>query len=265
VVANPRTCPLCGDTGFVIERRGGLDVAVRCTCRARGRTGALLAASRIPPRYQHCTVEGFEIWSADPGSRNLQTRARRVTREFVDCYPRVELGLLYMGSVGTGKTHLAVAALKELVETKGARGYYANFLELVQQLQMSFDGGASREGILTPVTEADVLVLDELGAGRLTEWVRDLLYYVINSRYMAKKVTLFTTNYLDAPQPPRHGEGVASQRPDGSPGSLAERWQETLADRISERLRSRLFEMSEVVELRGDDYRAHSARGGRRP
>jgi DNA replication protein DnaC len=207
-------------------------------------------------------VDGFEVWSADPGARNLQVQARRRTREFVDCYPRVEQGLLYMGAVGTGKTHLAVAALKELIETKSAKGLYVNFLELVQQLQMSFDAvGPSREEILGPVTSVELLVLDELGAGRLTEWVRDLLYYVINSRYMAGRLTLFTSNYLDSPQPLRGSESLpAASRPSGA----AERWQETLADRISERLRSRLFEMCEVVELRGEDYRARTSRGGRR-
>jgi DNA replication protein DnaC len=199
----------------------------------------------------------------------LQARARRRTTEFIDTYPGVDRGLLYMGNVGTGKTHLAVAALKELVETKGAGGLYVNFLELVQQLQMSLDGGGvSREDILGPVTRVDVLVLDELGGGRLTEWVRDLLYYVINSRYMTKKVTIFTTNYLDSPQPVRNdsttGRGADSHRPSAHLGSGIERWQETLADRISERLRSRLFEMCEVVELRGEDYRARSSNLGQR-
>ncbi len=246
----------------MIERRQGVEVAVRCACRSRGRTAALLAAASIPSRYQHCTIDGFEIWSADPGARNLQVQARRRTREFVDCYPRVEQGLLYMGAVGTGKTHLAVAALRELIETKSAKGQYVNFLELVQQLQMSFDGvGPSREEILAPVTSAELLVLDELGAGRLTEWVRDLLYYVINSRYMAGRLTLFTTNYLDSPPPLRGAESLPAA---SRPGGAAERWQETLADRISERLRSRLFEMCEVVELRGEDYRARTSRGGRR-
>ncbi len=265
MVANARTCQKCGDTGFVIERQGGVEVAVRCQCRTGGKAQALLAAARIPPRYQHGTVEGFESWSSDPGSRNRQVQAKRRTREFIDCYPRVERGLLYMGSVGTGKTHLAVAALAELIQTKGARGFYANFLELVQQLQMAFDGGgASREEILTPVTEAEVLVLDELGAGRLTEWVRDLLYYVINSRYMAKRATVFTTNFLDAPQPPKAVGGAGAYGPASASGPASDRWQETLADRISERLRSRLFEMCEVVELRGEDYRARSSRAGRR-
>jgi DNA replication protein DnaC len=262
VLTSVGTCLNCGGTGFTIEQRDGVEVAVRCACRRDRKVEGLLAAARIPARYKHCTVENFEVWSQDKASNNLQAKAKRRTREFIDCYPKVERGLLYMGNVGTGKTHLAVAALQELILTKGAQGVYSNFLELVQELQMSFDGsGASREEILGPVTEADVLVLDELGAGRLTEWVRDLLYYVINSRYMANRVTIFTTNYLDFPQPARGvargGDSSASYQPQDAPS--AERGQETLADRISERLRSRLFEMCDVIELRGEDYRARSS------
>ena len=267
VLASVPACPNCGGTGFTIERRDGVEVAVRCACRSNRRADALLVAARIPPRYQHCTVEAFEIWNPDdPTLRQAKTR----TREFIDCYPKVEKGLLYMGNIGTGKTHLAVAALKEMIATKGAAGLYANFLELVQQLQMAFDGGgASREDILAPVTEADVLVLDELGAGRLTEWVRDLRYYVINSRYMANRVTIFTTNSLDSPQPPRGaargGDAAGGYRGASGEAAAGDRWQETLADRISERLRSRLHEMCDVVKLYGEDFRARpNQRLGRR-
>jgi DNA replication protein DnaC len=262
-------CPECRDTGFRIEERDGLQLAVRCGCRRSKNGDALLRASRIPPRYLHCTVESFEIWEPAPHD-HLQRKAKRCTREFIDCYPAVDKGLLFMGNVGTGKTHLAVAALQELTRSKGVRGLYVNSLDLVQQLQISFDGsGPGREAILAPVTDADVLVLDELGAGRLTEWVRDLLYYVINSRYMARRVTLCTTNYLDGP-PTALRKGaleLAGQPPvdAGEPGG-AGLAQESLADRISARLRSRLYEMCDVIELRGDDYRARRlASPGRRP
>ncbi len=262
---------MCRGTGFAIEERDGREVAVRCSCRRAAAPGAHVAAARVPSRYVHCSIDGFEVWSHDQFSRNLQVLAKRRTREFVDCYPGVERGLLFMGSVGAGKTHLAVAALSELAATKGVRGLYVNAVQLVQELQLSFDGtGPSREVILAPVTDTELLVLDELGAGRLTEWVRDLLYYVINARYMAQRVTIFTTNYLDSsrsPGEPAPGPGAVA--PDGamaSPRASLAAYGETLADRITERLRSRLHEMADVIELRGEDYRARgSGRGGRRP
>jgi len=269
VTDRPTECPECRDTGFRIEERDGLHLAVRCGCRRTKNNDALLRASRIPPRYMHCAVESFEIWEPAPHD-HLQRKAKRCTREFIDCYPAVDKGLLFMGNVGTGKTHLAVAALQELTRSKGVRGLYVNALDLVQQLQMSFDGtGPGREALLAPVTDADLLVLDELGAGKLSEWVRDLLYYVINSRYMAKRVTVCTTNYLDGPQPSVHRGPMelGSQGPtDAADLGGTGYGQESLADRISARLRSRLYEMCEVIELRGEDYRAHRlAAPGRRP
>ncbi len=260
-----RFCPVCGGTGFAIEIREGTEVAVRCSCRRARSPESLMTAARIPPRYEHCSIESFEIWSTDPGMQNTQSQAKRRTREFVDCYPGVERGLLFMGNIGTGKTHLAVAALKELVGTKGVRGLYVNAVELVQELQMSFDGGgSSREEILGPVTETELVVLDELGAGRLTEWVQDLLYYLINSRYMNKRITIVTTNYLDASRAPEHGPGSDATVAAGRPRSLA--YDETLSDRISARLRSRLYEMADVIDLRGDDYRTRrNSHPGRRP
>jgi DNA replication protein DnaC len=88
--------------------------------------------------------------------------------------------------------------------------------------------------VLAPVFEAEVLVLDELGASKPTDWVRDMMMQIINMRYNGKKLTIFTTNYLDEPSTKR---------------------EETLEDRIGVRLRSRLFEMCRTVLVDGDDYR----------
>ncbi len=151
---------------------------------------------------------------------------------------------------------LAVAALRALVVERGVQGLYVNVTELIQQLQMSIDGrGPSREEILQPVIDSEVLVLDELGACRSTEWVLDQLYYVINSRYMRQRLTLVTTNYLDSPQPVRARTARNAEGPKSLPEAV-ERWRETLSDRITDRLRSRLYEMCDSIELRGDDFRS---------
>lgn len=207
-------------------------MAVPCRCRGDRRVAARLRGAAIPPRYADCTLEGFQLWNAkDPTLRQARDRARA----FVDCYPLVDKGLLLTGPAGTGKTHLATAILRELIATKGVQGVYVDMLELIQQLQMSFENPSmTRERILSPVVDAELLVLDELGAGKTTAWVMDLIYYIVNTRYMNKRLTICTTNFKD----------VA-----GNAG------EETLADRVSLRVRSRLFEMCTVIQLRGEDYR----------
>ena len=253
-------CPECGGTGWRIARRDGYEFAERCTtCVGQRDPQKVLRAAGIPERYLHCTVDSFELWDASNPSLG---RAQKLTREFIDEFPARERGLLYYGNSGTGKTHLAVAALRALILEKGVRGYYVNLLELVQRLMMAFDaGGAARQEILDPVVEADVVVLDELGAGKMSPWVLDLLYFVVNSRYMSRRLTLCTTNYKDGPS----GEADVSLDMSANPYRAAIMARETLADRIGVPLRSRLYEMCEEIWLQGRDFRqAKVVRQGRR-
>ena len=228
--ATDAECPECGGTGWVLVERDGVEVARHCRCFEERQRQKLLAGAQIPARYAHCSLDNFELWDRE---NPTLARALRIVQEFVDLYPSAEKGLLLMGPVGTGKTHLAVAALKALITDRGAAGRFVDFTSLVLDIQMTFDGPGTAREILAPLLAADVLVLDELGAGKATPWVMDLLYYLVNSRYLERKVTIFTTNYLDTPK-----------------GNL-----EALADRVSARIRSRLYEMCRRVELRGDDYR----------
>jgi DNA replication protein DnaC len=143
-----------------------------------------------------------------------------------------------MGSVGVGKTHLAVAILRGLIETYGVQGLFYQSGALLKEIQDSYNpiSQTSELKVLAPVFEADVLVLDELGASKPTDWVRDTLMQIINTRYNDKKLTIFTTNYLDE----RRSETDT---------------RETLEERISIPLRSRLYEMCRTVLIEGRDYR----------
>jgi DNA replication protein DnaC len=223
-------CDICGGSGWVTEA-GSLD-ARACSCQAREKTKQRVLSASIPKRYfPHCTLAGFH----DRGNLSLKVAKKRVT-ELVDAWPHVDRGLLLMGGCGSGKTHLAVAAMQEIIKS-GKPGHllFSNFQELVQEIQASFgDSGTSKSEILQPLLEADLLVLDELGSQKPTPFVFDILYYIINSRYNDEKVTVFTTNYLDEPK--AKGE-------------------ERLEDRIGERLRSRLYEMTDRVVIEAADYR----------
>jgi DNA replication protein DnaC len=230
---------------LVMQRKDGRFAAEPCDCRHEVRVTALLERARIPQRYQHCS---FESYTANfPGADPSLANAHRIAHSFVDGFPVTTAGrgLLLTGSIGVGKTHLAVGILHSLVVEKGVRGLFCDYRELLKEIQHSYNPQVltTELEILRPVFEAEVLVLDELGASKPTEWVWDTVAHFLNTRYNDKRTTIITTNYADAPA---GGGGTAAQR--------AAR-DETLGDRIGERMRSRLAEMCVTVQMHGADFR----------
>ncbi len=219
-------CPRCFGSGMEVVPGKG---ARKCECRRQASHTGLIAKVRIPARYADCH---FNTYKASNPSQDL---AFKYSSKLAMDYPAVERGLLLTGSVGVGKTHLAVSILQALTE-RGFNCLFYEFGSLLKEIQDSYNPNTktSELKILAPVLESEILVLDELGASKPTDWVRDTMAHIINSRYNDKKLTIFTTNYPDERKMER---------------------EETLEDRIGIRLRSRLYEMCKAVVISGEDYR----------
>jgi DNA replication protein DnaC len=242
-------CPECGDTGWIVAEADGRRLARRCACHAAKKAVALLDQSRIPRRYQNCSLANFEVHNESHGD------ALKIARQFVKNYPVQDVGLLFLGPCGVGKTHLAVAILRDLISSKKASCLFYDFRDLIWSIQSTFsaDSDLSGSDVLAPVFESQVLVLDELGAKRSSAWVEETIFYIINHRYNTKTLTIFTSNYLDTEeeedkrQPMFRGSSFRDKGP--APA------EESLVSRIGHRLRSRIYEMCKVVPLTGPDYR----------
>lgn len=219
-------CQKCFGTGMeVIPGKG----ARQCDCQKRMSQANPFDRVRVPRRYASCHFNSYEPVTTS------QTNAARFAMRFTQDFPAVDQGLLLTGPVGVGKTHLAVSILKGLTERAGFSCLFYEFGSLLKEIQDSYNSftQTSELSVLSPVLNTDVLVLDELGASKPTDWVRDTMAHIINTRYNDRKHTIFTTNYLDE----RQGN------------------EETLEDRIGIRLRSRLFEMCRTIDIKGADYR----------
>ncbi|WP_263350194.1 ATP-binding protein [Acidicapsa acidisoli] len=245
-------CQECGGAGMVLAvDAAGRRVARVCRCQQAAVSEHKVAAARVPKRYQHCILDSFD--TTFPKADRSLSKALATARGFVKGYP-VETdgkGLLITGSIGVGKTHLAVGILLALVAEKGAQALFYDYRELLKQIQHSYNPqvNSTELDVLKPVFDAEVLVLDELGAQKPTDWVWDTVALILNTRYNDKRTTIITTNYADLP--PAAASLSSTQR------AVRE---ETLGDRIGERMRSRLTEMCVRLEMNGADFRQGVAR-----
>jgi len=255
VTTPTETCPICGGTGWQTIERGKEREAVRCECRVKDRGERLLAAAHIPPRYQHCELANFQCDSDNKDQKSIRD-ARFLAGRFVEEYPTDKTGLLFVGTVGVGKTHLSVGIIRDLIREKGIHSLFCDYRELLKSIQNSYNPSvpATEMEILRPVFDAEVLVLDELGAVRSTEWVFDTVNYILNSRYNDNKTTIITTNFPDKEEQDK----LEDDNPRSYSAADRAARRETLGDRIGERMRSRLHEMCKKVEIEGPDFRLHS-------
>ena len=232
----------------VIDAQGQW-VSRACECQEMEREERRLAAAHIPERYRHYTLDGYE--TAFRGADDSLKRAHLTARKFVEAYPvdTAGKGLLFTGSIGVGKTHLAVGVLRRLVVERGVRGLFCDYRELLKSIQNSYNPQVQTTELelLQPVFAAEVLVLDDLGAQKPNEWVWDTVALILNTRYNDKQTTIITTNYPDLPA----GAGFKADEKGNKPAKN----EDTLGDRIGDRMRSRLAEMCVRVKMEGEDFR----------
>jgi DNA replication protein DnaC len=235
-------CPLCEGTGWKPITQGIDRRVTRCDCQLRSRAQSLLAAARIPRRYEHCELREFD--TRFEGAHPSLGRALLDAKAFVDSYPLETTGLLLIGNIGVGKTHLAVGIIKELILNKGTACLFYDYRELLKQIQNSYNASVQTTEleVLRPVFDTELLVLDELGAVKPTDWVWDTVSLILNTRYNNNRTTIITTNFDDKPAAAVVGARGVSR-------------DETLGDRIGERMRSRLHEMCRIIKLEGSDFR----------
>jgi DNA replication protein DnaC len=241
------TCPICDGVGLVrVVDPAGKWVSRPCECQELQREQRRLSAARIPQRYRDCTLDAFD--PSYKGADESLGRALLTARKFVDSYPvdTAGRGLLLVGSAGLGKTHLAVGVLQRLVRERGVHGLFCDYRELLKNIQNSYNAqvNTTELELLKPVFAAEVLVIDDLGAQKPNEWVWDTVALILNTRYNDRQTTIITTNYEDKPA----GSGAKSD------AERAAR-EQTLGDRIGDRMRSRLSEMCIRVEMKGEDFR----------
>lgn len=283
-------CPQCGGTGWrIIEGEGEVStderapgpgragavaraksspasrgvprMAVPCECTFADQRSRLLERARLPKRYQHCNFESYDTDLYDcktqAGWNRSLAQAKVVVQGFARDFPAgIEHGLMLMGPCGVGKTHLAVAALEEIV-LRGHTGLFYDYRELLKEIQDSYnpESHSTEMSVLEPVLKTDILLLDDVGSSKPSLWALETVGHILNTRYNEHRVTLLTTNYLDQEARPAAAALPSGETLGGAAGDSFE-------DRVGKRIRSRLYEMCRTIQICAPDYRKEIRHAG---
>lgn len=242
-------CGKCNGTGWVSLKNGEQEFAQKCDCI---RTDILLTKTgkaNIPPKFLERKLE----WAFLPDAANpSQSAAKKMAQKFIDDYPALKKGLLFQGKAGRGKTTLLCAIGYELIEKKNVSVYYIDQNSLVREMRsgehmMTRDFSLINR-LIDKLADIDLLLFDELGTtgfDKLTPWIYENIYYIFNTRYNNNKLTVCATNYFDVKDT----------------SESTEISKVTLEERVGKLIRSRLYEMTDIIQIGGSDFREKNLKG----
>lgn len=255
-------CGVCGGTKFTFSRDSrGREIATNCpVCELHKRRLNLYNNAKIPKLYHNCILAGDRDKENQMAYMALISKYKDLKRKIeikqVDNSPNSKFpeGLVLMGPPGTGKTHLMAGFVYQCTIHIGLSCLFQGFSDLLHELKNGYSQGKSDIEIIEPLLKTEVLIIDDLGKGKNSEWENNILDTLISERYNAKKLIMITTNYTEDENSTLK-ERILTKNKMEEERFIAD----TIQKRVGSRIYSRLKEMCEFFPLLGADRRYNGA------
>ena len=195
------TCPICGGLEWTTEMIDGVGYAFPCKCRAKNMMKRRIRFAEIPEAFKDMHLNTFR----SDVYKNSESKAKiilacKMIKEYLKMFDEAKnsgMGLyIYSKAKGSGKTRMAASIANELIEKHDTCVKFASSTQILSEIKRTFDMDSeyTESHLLDALIMAEVLVIDDFGTEKVTEWVKDRFYQIVNSRYINRKVTIYTSN-----------------------------------------------------------------------
>ena len=221
-------------------------VSLPCKDPSPMRVAASINQASIPSRYGYSRLDKFSNFTGN--GKSVAHKLDLWSRQ----YGSTKRGLILEGPVGAGKTYLLTALVMSLAQRQ-VSVKFADFFELLTSLKSGYSNNKADDALIKPLIDVDVLVIDELGKGRNSDWELSVLDQLVMGRYNQNKIILASTNYSlkSKKMQPIHSSNLDH----GNETGFRETFDQTLEERVGQRIFSRLIETCDLITLTGEDYR----------
>lgn len=192
-------CDKCQDTGIIMRVVDGTIFAKNCECLGRQFLIKKLKCANIPKEFENVKVADFKPDLYEQ-NKEIAKNAKGAVKNYILGYPKYKAAgkgiYLYSKTKGSGKTMLSIALGNALINMHQENVKFITTIDLLNEIKKTYskDSEVKESELLNIINSVDVLILDDIGTEKQSEWVTEILYSIFNTRLTKMLVTIFTSN-----------------------------------------------------------------------
>lgn len=192
-------CPVCGGIGYILKNEGGYEIAVPCQCLPKRILRDRIRFLNLPLSLVDMQLKDFSLNVYSQKSKQVAMAACQAIKYYLDNFDQMRTGgkglYLYSAKKGSGKTRMAASIANDLIHNHDISVKFMTSPAILDEIKNSWGSKEYTERqVLDMLFTVPVLIIDDFGAEKATDWANDRFYQIINERYVNNRITIFTSN-----------------------------------------------------------------------